>query len=162
MQTGVLPPAAQNGLLIFLTALSVVALLVLAIAGANVANLLFAQASGRQREMAVRLALGATHGRLQRQMLVESVLLGLGGESWASFFRYGLRRHSPHCNCLCRFLSTCALALDWRVLVFIFALSILSGLLLGVAPAWAAASAAGQRAQRGGCAGSPRAPLDSA
>jgi predicted permease len=139
VQAGSLPPEAQNVVLLFLTALSVVALLVLAIAGANVANLLFAQASGRQREMAVRLALGATHGRLQRQMLVESVLLGLGGgvlgvflSLWATQALSALRLHGT-------VPIDIRIGVDWRVLLFTFGLSILSGLLLGVAPAWAAA-----------------------
>jgi predicted permease len=139
VHTGLMPPGEQNALLIFLTALSVVALLVLAIAGANVANLLFAQASGRQREMAVRLALGATHGRLQRQMLVESVLLGLGGgvlgvllSLWATQALSAIQLPIP-------VPVDMRIGVDWRVLVFTFALSILSGLLLGVAPAWAAA-----------------------
>ena len=139
VQAGSLPPQAQNLVLIFLTALSVVALLVLAIAGANVANLLFAQASGRQREMAVRLALGATHGRLQGQMLVESVLLGLGGgvlgvllSLWATQALSALRLPVP-------IPVNMGIGVDWRVLLFTFGLSILSGLLLGVAPAWAAA-----------------------
>jgi predicted permease len=139
VQAGSLPPQALNGVLIFLTALSVVALLVLAIAGANVANLLFAQASGRQREMAVRLALGATRGRLQRQMLVESVLLGLGGgvlgvvlSLWATQGISALRLPVP-------IPLKMGISVDWRVLLFTFGLSILSGLLLGMAPAWAAA-----------------------
>jgi predicted permease len=139
VQAGSLPPQAQNMVLIFLTALTVVALLVLAIAGANVANLLFAQASGRQREMAVRLALGATHGRLQRQMLVESVLLGLGGgvlgvflSLWATHALSALRLPVP-------IPLNMRIGVDWRVLLFTFGLSILSGLLLGAAPAWAAA-----------------------
>ncbi len=139
VQAGLLPQQEQNALLIFLTALSVVALLVLAIAGANVANLLFAQASGRQREMAVRLALGATHGRLQRQMLVESVLLGLGGgvlgvllSLWATQALSAMQLPVP-------IPVDMRIGVDWRVLLFTFGLSILSGLLLGLAPAWAAA-----------------------
>ena len=129
----------QSGVLIFLTALSLVVLLVLAIAGANVANLLFAQASGRQREMAVRLALGATRGRLQRQMLIESVLLGLGGgvlgvllSLWATQALSAFHLPVP-------IPLDVGIGVDWRVLLFTFALSILSGLLLGMAPAWAAA-----------------------
>jgi predicted permease len=139
VQAGLLPPEEQNLLLIFLTALSVVALLVLAIAGANVANLLFAQASGRQREMAVRLALGATHGRLQRQMLVESILLGLGGgvlgvllSIWATQALSAIQLPVP-------IPVDMSIGVDWRVVAFSVGMSILSGLLLGLAPAWAAA-----------------------
>jgi ABC-type antimicrobial peptide transport system permease subunit len=116
-QAGSLPPRERSAVLIFLAALSVVVLLVLAIACANVANLLFAQAAARQRDMAVRLAVGATRGRLQRQLLLESTLLGLGG---------GV-------------LGVALSGVDWRVLLFAFVLSVVSGLLLGVAPAWAAA-----------------------
>jgi predicted permease len=139
VQAGLLPPEEQNALLIFLTALSLVALLVLAIAGANVANLLFAQASGRQREMAVRLALGATRGRLQRQMLLESVLLGLGGgvlglllSLWATQALSAIQLPIP-------IPVDMRIDVDWHVVVFSFGMSILSGLLLGLAPAWAAA-----------------------
>jgi predicted permease len=139
VHTGLLPPGAQNGLQIFLTALSVVALLVLAIAGANVANLLSAQASGRRREMAVRLALGATHGRLQRQMLVESVLLGLGGGGLGVLLSLWATQALSSIQLPVSTPVDMRIAVDWRVLVFILGLSILSGLLLGVAPAWAAA-----------------------
>jgi len=78
-QAGSLPPFARSAALLFLSALSIVVLLLLGIAGFNVANLLFAKAINRQREMAVRLALGATRGRLLRLVLLESLLLGLGG-----------------------------------------------------------------------------------
>jgi predicted permease len=103
-----------------------------------VANLLFAQAAGRQRDMAVRLALGATRGRLQRQMLIESVLLGLGGgvlgvllSLWSTHALSSLHLPAPVPIDL-------SVRVDWRVLVYSFALSAISGLLLGVAPAWAA------------------------
>jgi predicted permease len=138
-QAGTLPPHERRGMVLFLAALTVVVLLVLAIAGANVANLLFAQAASRQRDMAVRLALGATCARLQRQMLTESLLLGLGGgvlgialSLWATRALSALHLPAPVPIDL-------RIGVDWRVLLFVFALSVLSGLLLGIAPAWAAA-----------------------
>jgi predicted permease len=137
-QAGSLPPRDRGTALIFLAALSVVVLLVLSIAGANVANLLFAQAASRQRDMAVRLALGATRGRLQRQMLIESLLLGLGGGA----FGFMLSLWSTHALSALHIPAPVPLDLsvrvDWRVLLYSFALSAVSGLLLGIAPAWAA------------------------
>jgi predicted permease len=137
-QAGSLPPRDRGTMLMFLTALSVVVLLVLSIAGANVANLLFAQAASRQRDMAVRLALGATRARLQRQMLIESILLGLGGGVLGVF----LSLWSTHALSLLHLPAPVPLDLtlrvDWRVLLYSVALSVVSGVLLGLAPAWAA------------------------
>jgi len=137
-QAGTMPPRQRSAVALFLAALSVVVLLVLSIAGANVANLLFAQAAGRQRDMAVRLALGATRGRLCRQLLTESLILGLGGgvlgvflSLWATSALSTLHLPAP-------VPIDVRIGVDWRVLLFAFILSVLSGLLLGVAPAWAA------------------------
>ena len=90
-QAGSLPPRERTAVLTFLSALSVIVILLLAIAGANVANLLFAKAAARQQEMAVRLALGATRARLRRQLLMESTLLGLAGGTLGVFCHCGLR-----------------------------------------------------------------------
>jgi predicted permease len=137
-QAGSLPPRERSAALIFLAALSVVVLLVLAIACANVANLLFAQAAARQRDIAVCLAVGATPGRLRRQMLMESLLLGVCGGSigvmlaiWATRSLSSIRLPAPVPLDL-------SIGMDWRVLLFAFVLSVVSGLLLGAAPAWAA------------------------
>jgi predicted permease len=137
-QAGSLPPSQQAGVVIFLAALSVVVLLVLAIAGANVANLLYAQAASRQRDMAVRLALGATRGRLRRQLLMESMLLGLGGGALGVLLSLWTTRALSALHLPAPVPIDVRIEVDWRVLLFGFALSIFSGLLLGVAPAWAA------------------------
>ena len=138
-QAGSLPPRDRNVVVMFLAALTVVVLLVLAIACANVANLLLAQASGRQREMAVRLALGATRGHLMRQMLTESMLLALAGgllgvalSLWATQALSAFHVPAPVPLDL-------NVMVDWRVLLYTFALSAGTGLLFGLAPEWATA-----------------------
>jgi predicted permease len=135
---GSLPPREKSAVILFLVTLSVVVLLVLCIACANVANLLLAQAAGRQREMAVRLALGATRGQLLRQLLVESVLLALGGglfgvalSLWATEALSAFHIPAPVPLDL-------SIQVDWRVIVYTFALSIGTGLLFGLIPAWVA------------------------
>lgn len=137
-QAGSLPPRERDGVLTFLAALSVIVLLLLAIAGANVANLLFAQAAARQREMAVRLALGATRARLRRQLLIESTLLGIAGgvigillSLWSTQLLSGFQVPAP-------IPLNLRVGIDWRTLSYTFALSILCGVLLGLSPAWAA------------------------
>jgi predicted permease len=137
-QAGSLPQSVWQMVSLFLAALAVVVLLVLTIAGANVANLLFAQAAARQREMAIRLALGATRARLRRQVLVESLLIGIAGGALGVLLSIAATRGLATFHIPAPIPIDVSLAIDWRVLVYSFALSIVSGLLLGLAPAWAA------------------------
>jgi putative ABC transport system permease protein len=109
--------------------------IVLLIACANLSNLLLARASVRERELAVRQALGASRWRLVRQLLVESLLLAAAGAAFGTGLALVLSRF------LVAFLSTNAdpvfldLALDWRVLGFTTGLAVLTCFLFGLAPA---------------------------
>jgi putative ABC transport system permease protein len=112
--------------------------LVLLIACANVANLLLTRASARQKEIAVRVALGARWQRLVRQLLTETALLGLmGGVAGllvAALALGAIRAINPG-----NIPRLDAIGLDGRVLAFTFAVSILTGVLFGLAPALRAA-----------------------
>src|SRR5690349_12002601 len=112
--------------------------LVLLIACANLANLMLARASAREREIAARLALGASRGRLIRQLLVESLLLAIAGAALGAGLAQLLSRF------LVAFLTTqgsplfVELAMDWRVLGFNAGVAALTCLLFGLAPAFRA------------------------
>lgn len=114
--------------------------LVLLIACANVANLLLGRATARQKEISLRLALGASHGRLVRQLITESLLLaGLSGALgivFAFWIKNGLLMVSEWGGPELRALEP---RLDWRVLAFTLVLSLLTGVIFGLAPAWSAA-----------------------
>ncbi len=113
--------------------------LILLIACANVANLLLARAGTREKEIAVRLAIGAARARLIRQLLTESVLLAvLGGGvglALAASISGLVVSYTPPNN-----FSTLTLdnQLDWRVLGFTLVVSLLTGLFFGLAPALSA------------------------
>jgi predicted permease len=129
--------------------------LVLLIACANLGNLLLARTTARNREMVVRLALGASRGRLIRQLMTESLCLatlgGLVGLFMAVLFRQGLLRLVSD--------TTISLpnGLDLRTLAFVFALTLAAGLVLGLLPAFRITktqAATGLREQGRGVVGS--------
>ena len=128
---------ARRSLTVMLGAVS----LVLLIACANVANLLLVRATGRKRELAIRAALGASRGRIIRQLLTESLLLSLAGgllglalgfagvRALMAVSPAGLPRVGENGG---------AIGVDWMVLGFTLAVSLLTGILFGLFPAFAA------------------------
>jgi putative ABC transport system permease protein len=128
-------------------------ILIVFIVSLNIANLLLARASGRQQEMAVRLSLGASRGRMVRQMLTESILLSLiGGAAGVAtavgtlgFILRFVPSNVPQLN---------EVRIDWVVLAFALLISILTGLMFGLVPAFHSAKVAPSSSIREGGRGS--------
>lgn len=111
--------------------------LVLLIACANVANLLLTRAAGREKEVAIRTALGANWQRLARQLLTESVLMGLFGGAVALLVAQ-LSLGVVHAMNPGNIPRLDDIAINGTVLVFTFGVALITGILFGVAPVWRA------------------------
>ena len=134
-RAGQVNPGVRKMVVVFFLMLLGVAILVLCTACANVANLLLARASARQREIATRLAIGAGRGRLVRQLLTESVMLALlGGIAGYAIAQLGAtnigRSRIP-----ISLPVDLTVSLDYRVMLFCMALSALTGVVFGLVPA---------------------------
>ena len=112
---------------------------VLLIACANVANLLLARSTGRTREFAIRVALGAGRGRMARQLLTESLLLALSGGALGLLLAQAATRSAMQVLPV-QLPRAAAIGIDGHVLLFTAGISLLAGILFGVVPAFRVSS----------------------
>ena len=134
----------KDGLLV----LQVASVFVLLIACSNLANLLLARSAGRKREMAVRIALGATRGQIARQMLAESLLLSVAGGALG--LAVGQACWSAFGTLVPPQIGQAGFQIDWRVLLFTAAISIAAGVLFALAPAFRASDVSLQEVLKDG------------
>ena len=135
-----LHPAADGPIAAAAAGLMIAVGLVLAIACANVASMLLARASARQKEIAIRLAVGASRADLVRQLMVESLLLALAGGAAGTLLALWAVRAVGLLDPPVDLPLSLDLRLDGRVLLFAFAVSAAAGLVAGLMPAFKASS----------------------
>jgi len=135
MTPGLFIPDIRNSVINFSSVLMGVVALVLLLACVNLANLLLARATERRKELAIRLAMGASRARVVRQLITEAVLLSLGGglggillATWINALISSMKFPSD-------LPLIIDLRVDWRVLAFAFGVSLATGIAFGMLPA---------------------------
>jgi predicted permease len=128
-------PDADRMLLPIAVGLMVVVGLVLLVACANVASMLLARASGRQKEIGIRLAIGASRGRLTAQLLTESVVMALLGAGVGIGLAWALMQLALAIKMPTPIPLAFALQIDGRVLLFTIAVTMIASVIAGLAPA---------------------------
>ena len=128
-------PAADSTVLPIAAGLFLVVGLVLLIACANVASMLLARASGRQKEIAIRLAIGASRARLARQLVTEAIVISLLGAVAGTLLAWWMTTVASSIHLPIAIPLTFDLHIDARVLLFTLGATCLAGLLAGLAPA---------------------------
>lgn len=146
-------PRGGQVVVISLATLQVFGALILIVVCANTANLLLARASVRQREIGVRLALGAGPGRILRQLLAESVFIALCGAALGMLVAWWGVQALAHLPVPSNLPARIAPQLDWASLAFAMGLGAVCGIAFGLVPAWQLARGDVMGALRGGRGG---------
>jgi putative ABC transport system permease protein len=132
---GLFIPDIRNSVFAFTAVLGAVGFLVLLLACVNLANLLLARATERRKEIAIRLAVGASRRRLIRQLMTESVMLSLAGGIFGVLVAAAINRIVQRVDFPVDIALVFDLRIDWRVLSFTLGLSVLTGMLFSLIPA---------------------------
>ncbi len=132
---GLFIPSIRDSVKTFTAVLMAVVCLVLLLACVNLANLLLARATERRKEIATRLALGASRARLVRQLITESVILSLGGGTLGLLLAFWINSLVGRIKLPTDISLVFDLRVDWRVLLFALAVSLVTGIVFSILPA---------------------------